>query len=754
MSTSFAGFTLVTPLEPDAGLERFWARRTSAPAWPARLTRTTGALGAPARAALLETWTAATFLEHPALVRAISAGQEGDAAWVAHEVVDGVTLRAMLSTLAASGHLLPADVLLELAGRVCEALAYVHAAAGPDGRQLMLTHNGLCPENVWLTREGTVKLDGLRHPSDPRPVGADPAYRAPEVTAGERPDPRSDLYALGVLCAEMMAGHRPDMSSPDALAAALSQRTDVPAPLPGLVAELCTSNRDARPQLARMLTQRLDNLRNLVAEPVGLTPYVTGGVAHLSPPSLANPATALLAEIRSAGIAYPPSTSRDLVVTGIAPSGHDALSALSEPAPEPAAPRLTLPQPSEAPAPMPPPEPALPRLLDVSDVPPAVASTPKSWTAGGEIAGMPAWLMIAMGVLSVVGAVALARLLFVGEDVDRRAKLDAPPTIAKLAKPNLGLPPLEVTSNPPGAAIFIDDKRIDGVTPYEPRDLKAGTTVEVFVALPGYADAGRKKVTLDGYGREMRTVHFNLRALRRFRIETDPPGATVRIEGRQAPQTTPFWLESVAQGEQVNLEVSKRGFLPVTESFSGGAKTATVTRLKLEPARLFDIDSEPRGATVRVDGEVIGKTPIEEYAVPLGRQFEVEISRPDCKPYKTTLKAKGKLVQKVKARLRTLPFHKLPLTPAERGAYEQLSSELRQAGSKLKDAKRRIRAAKSKVRAFETAATISVTELEEAQLAVEEAEADLTANQSFYDTKKLAFDELRTEVVDRLEMAE
>ncbi len=212
---------------------------------------------------------AAARLSHPNVVQVYDLEEDeegGDA--IVLEYVQGQTIAEMLR----DGPL-PVEQALELAAQVAEGLAAAHAAG--------LVHRDLKAENVVVTEEGRAKiLDfGLVKPLDP---GADSTltehgavlgtYRAmaPEQAEGVEVDARADLFSLGVLLYEMLAGRSPFQgatpvatlrnltgAAPRPLAEA---RPDLPGELNGLVHALLEKDPERRPAGAREVAARLRGL--------------------------------------------------------------------------------------------------------------------------------------------------------------------------------------------------------------------------------------------------------------------------------------------------------------------------------------------------------------------------------------------------------------------------------------------------------------------------------------------------------------
>jgi serine/threonine-protein kinase len=152
-------------------------------------------------------------LDHPGVVATLDYGVIDDELYLEEELVDGTDLGAMLRRHGA----LEPGVTLVIASRLAEVLTYAHGLRDRAGRPLNLVHRSLMPRHVHITGHGETKLAGFgmaRYSG--RLVRTSLGvilehirYTSPEAIRGEPLDSRSDLFGLGILMYEMLAGRTP-----------------------------------------------------------------------------------------------------------------------------------------------------------------------------------------------------------------------------------------------------------------------------------------------------------------------------------------------------------------------------------------------------------------------------------------------------------------------------------------------------------------------------------------------------------------
>jgi serine/threonine protein kinase len=206
---------------------------------------------------------AASALNHPNILTIHDIGQEGDTRYLVTEYVEGETLRARLS----HGPL-PLHDALDTAVQVAGALAAAHAAG--------IVHRDVKPENLMLRPDGLVKIldfglakltESERTPSsnegtatvaafdtEPGHVAGTPFYMSPEQARGLKVDARTDIFSLGTVLYEMLAGRRPfDGETTSHAMVAILEKEPVP---------LTRYLPDAPPELQRILSKALAKNRD------------------------------------------------------------------------------------------------------------------------------------------------------------------------------------------------------------------------------------------------------------------------------------------------------------------------------------------------------------------------------------------------------------------------------------------------------------------------------------------------------------
>jgi serine/threonine protein kinase len=203
-------------------------------------------------------------LQHSGIAHVYDYGEQDDLAYLVMELVPGETLSRIL---ARDGRL-SVDATLDLVGQAARALQVAHSAG--------IIHRDIKPGNLMVTADGTVKITdfGIARSGDSSMtqtgmVMGTAQYVAPEQATGKRVTPAADLYSLGVVAYESLAGG-PPFTADTPVALALKHVREEPPPLPasiphavrGLVGALLAKHPDDRPHSAQEVAEGAYTIRH------------------------------------------------------------------------------------------------------------------------------------------------------------------------------------------------------------------------------------------------------------------------------------------------------------------------------------------------------------------------------------------------------------------------------------------------------------------------------------------------------------
>ena len=220
---------------------------------------------------------AASLLDHPNIVVVHDVGRHEGSPYIVTELLEGESLREKL------GAPLPARKVVEYAVQIANGLAAAHEKG--------IVHRDLKPENLFVTKDGRVKIldfgvaklmatatraDALTQGptvaagTEPGMVIGTVGYMSPEQVLGKPVDTRSDLFSLGIILYEMLAGQRPFRkdTAPETMAAIIREEpaeltttnAAVPAGLDRVVRHCLEKEPSSRFQSARDVAFALESL--------------------------------------------------------------------------------------------------------------------------------------------------------------------------------------------------------------------------------------------------------------------------------------------------------------------------------------------------------------------------------------------------------------------------------------------------------------------------------------------------------------
>ncbi|NMO18047.1 protein kinase [Pyxidicoccus fallax] len=248
-------------------------------------------------------------LNHANIVQIFDFGMEGGSYFIAMEYVDGVDLRTLKRRAKHQGTSIAFPLCARLLSMACEGLAYAHELVdSATGQPLNLIHRDISPDNIFVSKTGGLKIldfgiakattAGLRTQSGV--LKGKVPYMPPEYLLGEPIDARTDIYALGVVLFELVAGRRPYRSDNDArlIQAVLNEplpdirdlRQGVPEQLVQILSRALAKHPHRRYGSCREFHADLERFLYLYSEPVGAI-QIAAFVREMSgplPPEAAN----------------------------------------------------------------------------------------------------------------------------------------------------------------------------------------------------------------------------------------------------------------------------------------------------------------------------------------------------------------------------------------------------------------------------------------------------------------------------------
>ncbi len=231
------------------------------------------------RARFIQEARSAARLAHPNVVNVYDQGQDGETAYLVMEYLPGITLRDLLQEHQVLTTVQAMDIM--------EAILSGLAAAHKNG----IVHRDLKPENVLLADDGRIKIGdfGLARAASANTATGNAllgtiAYLSPELVTRGIADARSDIYAVGIMLYEMLAGEQPfkgeqafqiaNQHANDTVPTPSTKNPRVPAELDELVLWATARDPDQRPRDARAMLEQLHATEAVLRD--GEPPTATG----------------------------------------------------------------------------------------------------------------------------------------------------------------------------------------------------------------------------------------------------------------------------------------------------------------------------------------------------------------------------------------------------------------------------------------------------------------------------------------------
>ncbi len=230
-------------------------------------------------------------LQHPHVVRCFGGNMGERQAYIAYELIEGESLAALLARRGKLGW----EQTVDFAMQIGEALQ--------AAREIELTHHDLTPDKILVTSAGQARLTDFRKDREKNPLCTSSqtrslprvAYQSPEqIRRGDEITHKADLYMLGCVLFEMLAGRPPfEGNSADEVAQAQVSRPaprvmtlalDCPVWLDALVSQLLEKDPARRPHTVDAVLLALEETRRNMATGAGVARHALAGISALKVP--------------------------------------------------------------------------------------------------------------------------------------------------------------------------------------------------------------------------------------------------------------------------------------------------------------------------------------------------------------------------------------------------------------------------------------------------------------------------------------
>ncbi|HYP90488.1 MAG TPA: serine/threonine-protein kinase [Polyangiaceae bacterium] len=176
-------------------------------------------------------------LSHSNCVQVFDIGVGDNTYFIVMEYVDGADLKGVIEFRRKQNLPFPVEEACLICVRICEGLAYAHELTDSRGESLHIVHRDMSPPNVLITRHGEVKIvdfglakaNSQLERSEPGIIKGKFSYLSPEAAKGGTVDARTDIFAVGIILWELLAGRRLFLGDSDLETVRMVQSARIPS---------------------------------------------------------------------------------------------------------------------------------------------------------------------------------------------------------------------------------------------------------------------------------------------------------------------------------------------------------------------------------------------------------------------------------------------------------------------------------------------------------------------------------------------
>jgi serine/threonine-protein kinase len=196
-------------------------------------------------------------LSHSNCVQVFDIGVGDNAYFIVMEFVDGANLKTVIDSLKKNQKEFPVEHAVFIALEICKGLSYAHELTDPQGTPLHIVHRDVSPPNVLITKFGEVKIvdfglakaNSQLEKSEPGIIKGKFSYLSPEAAMGQEVDPKTDVFAVGIILWEILAQQRLFLGDTDFQTVKKVQAAVVPP--------ITSINKKVPPELNRIIAKSL-----------------------------------------------------------------------------------------------------------------------------------------------------------------------------------------------------------------------------------------------------------------------------------------------------------------------------------------------------------------------------------------------------------------------------------------------------------------------------------------------------------------
>jgi serine/threonine protein kinase len=551
-------------------------------------------------------------LSHANVVQVYDLGKVGDDYFISMEYINGVNLRDVIYRCRERNIQMPDELAVYIASEICKGLDYAHRKTDTSGQPLNIVHRDVSPQNILLSYEGEVKIADFGIAKAAMNIShtmagilkGKIAYMSPEQALGKTIDYRADIFSSGIILYESLTGEKlfTGESQFEVLKKIRTMRIDL-AKLPETVPE------GLKPILVKTLaylpTDRYQSASDLQ---IDLTKYLYTTHIDFTTQKLAS----FIKELFSDEIAKQlergaleqalEAQTSSINVTEEALQENIVHREITTPA-FPTRPDIEIPQTAGA-------EPTDTgtaarkgfgeKLAAIGSIIVLIAGLgfayakfihPRIVSEKDGISSAPAL----NGTLNIFSTPPGARIFLDGEDTDlltpsilenltigkkyaikiskdpyadfeQEVDVASAETINIEAVLEEALGKLEISSEPSGASVFIDNEPIGEITPIAIEGLELNSDIKVKLTKQGHKDFEQTvKIT----SLKPQTLTAKLASATKtgtIKIDSNPGGAEIFLNGRSTGLATPAALENIPLSEKQNIRIAKLGYQNATKT--------------------------------------------------------------------------------------------------------------------------------------------------------------------------------------------